>query len=118
MANPFCHVELQTTDLEQARRFYTGLFDWKLQEMEMDQGTYALIDVGEGTGGGMMTNPVPDAPSQWLSYIQVEDVAASTKKAKDLGGTVLQDKTEVPNFGWLSIIRDPTGATFGLWQPT
>jgi len=25
--------------------------------------------------------------------------------------------TEVPNFGWFSVVKDPTGAVLGLWQP-
>ena len=57
MANPFVHVELSTNDLPKARAFYSQLFDWKLEDMSMDNGTYTLINVGEGTGGGMMTTP-------------------------------------------------------------
>jgi hypothetical protein len=26
------------------------------------------------------------------------------------------DVTEVPNFGWFSVIVDPTGAALGLWK--
>lgn len=63
-----------------------------------------------------MKNPVPNAPSRWLAYVRVDDVAAATKKAKELGATVLQNRTEVPNFGWFSVISDPTGAVLGLWQ--
>ena len=37
MANPFVHVELNTTDPGKARAFYTALFDWKLQDMPMPQ---------------------------------------------------------------------------------
>ena len=55
MANPFVHVELNTTDLDKAKSFYTGLFDWQLEEMPMPGGTYTLIKVGSGTGGGMMS---------------------------------------------------------------
>jgi predicted enzyme related to lactoylglutathione lyase len=117
MANPFVHVELNTTDPAKAKSFYSSLFDWKLEDMEMGAGgTYTLIDVGEGTGGGMMKHPVPGAPSAWLPYVLVDDVEASTKKATDMGATVNMGVTEVPNMGWFSIITDPTGATIGLWK--
>ena len=69
MANPFVHVELGTNDLPKARAFYGKLFDWTFEDMPMDNGTYTLIKVGEGTGGGMMTNPMPNAPSAWLAYV-------------------------------------------------
>jgi hypothetical protein len=118
MGNPFVHVELATTDLDKAKSFYQSLFDWKLNEMDMGSGmSYTMIDVDEGTGGGMMKHPMPGAPSAWLAYVNVDNVAAATAKAKSLGATVLREVTEVPNAGSFSIIVDPTGAMLGLWQP-
>jgi len=118
MANPFVHVELATTDLDKSKSFYQSLFSWQLQEIDMGGGmSYTMINVGEGTGGGMMKQPVPGAPSAWLAYALVDDVTAATAKAKSLGAQVMRDVTEVPNAGSFSIIIDPTGAALGLWQP-
>jgi predicted enzyme related to lactoylglutathione lyase len=117
MANPFVHVELNTTDVAKAKGFYSKLFDWKLEDMPMEGGTYTLIHVGEGTGGGLMKHPMPGAPSIWLAYVLVDDVDAATTKVRALGGTVMKDKTEVMGMGWLAIIVDPTGAHLGLWKP-
>jgi len=117
MANSFVHIELDTTDLSKAKTFYTKLFDWKLEDVPVEMGSYTMINVGEGTGGGMMKQPVPGAPSAWLAYVQVDDIAAATKKAKSLGATIMKDVTEVMGAGWLSIIIDPTGAALGLWKP-
>jgi hypothetical protein len=115
MANPFVHIELTTQDPEKSKKFYASMFEWKLEEISgMD---YTIINVGEGTGGGMMKNPDPNMPDNWLPYILVDDVAVSTQKAQSLGATVLKDVTEVEDMGWFSIIVDPTGAAFGLWQP-
>jgi predicted enzyme related to lactoylglutathione lyase len=117
MANPFVHVELNTTDPAKAKAFYGQLFSWKLEDMEMGPGmTYTMINPGEGTGGGLMQHPMPGAPSMWLAYVQVDDVKASTERARSLGAQVLKDVTEVPQMGWFSIITDPTGGTLGLWQ--
>jgi uncharacterized protein len=117
VANPFVHVELNSTDVNKAKTFYGKLFDWKLEDAPMPGGTYTMIGVGEGTGGGMMKQMIPGAPSSWLAYVGVDDIEAATKKAKSLGATIMKDVTEVPGFGWLSIIVDPTGATLGLWKP-
>lgn len=114
MANPFVHVELLTSDVARAKEFYAGLFDWKLEDVPgMD---YTMINVGEGTGGGMMKNPMPGSPSVWIAYVLVDDVAASTTKAGALGATVCKAVTEIPGVGWFSVITDPTGATLALWQ--
>jgi len=115
MANPFVHVELNTQDVGKSKDFYSKLFDWQLEDMPgpMD---YSLIKVGEGTAGGIMKHPMPGAPSFWLAYILVDDIHASTAKAKSLGGTLIKDVTEVPGMGWFSIFADPTGAAFAMWQ--
>jgi hypothetical protein len=118
MANPFVHVELATTDVAKAKSFYQSLFDWKLKDEDMGNGMiYTMIDVGEGTGGGLMKHPMPGQPSAWLSYVLVDDIAAATAKAKSLGATIIRDVMEVPGAGSLSIIQDPTGAVLGMRQP-
>jgi len=117
MANSFVHVELNTTDVAKAKAFYGKLFTWKLEDVEMAGPGYTMIKTGEGPGGGIMKHPVPGAPSAWLAYVQVDDIAAATQKAKSLGATVMKDVTEVMGAGWFSIILDPTGAALGLWKP-
>jgi uncharacterized protein len=115
MANPFVHIELHTQDPDQAKKFYKELFDWKLEDVpDMN---YTIIKVGEGTGGGMMKSPMPDALPQWVPYVLVDNISASTQNAKSLGATVLADVTEIPGIGSFSMFLDPTGAAFALWQP-
>ncbi|HTD36944.1 MAG TPA: VOC family protein [Candidatus Limnocylindrales bacterium] len=118
MANPFVHIELNSNDIAKARPFYAGLFGWELNDMDMGpMGTYTTIGVGEdGTGGGMMQHPVPDAESVWVPYVLVDDLAASTEKARSLGGTVVQAMVPVAEMGTFSLVKDPSGAIFGLWE--
>lgn len=117
MANPFVHVELATTDLNKAKSFYRSLFDWKLNDMDMGGGhSYTVVEVGEGTGGGMMQHPMPNASSAWLAYVGVENVAAATARAEALGATIFRPVTEIPDIGSFAIIIDPTGAMLALWQ--
>ena len=118
MANPFCHLELASTDIAKAQTFYSSFFDWKLSDMDMGNGmTYTTFKpTDDSPGGGMMQQPVPGAPSAWLPYVLVDDVKAAAAKAKSLGANVVVETQEVPNMGWFSIITDPTGAPLGLWQ--
>ena len=117
MANPFVHLELSTSDTAKAKTFHAGLFGWTYTDNDMGNNMiYTTFKPEGGPGGGMMQHPVPGAPSAWLTYVLVDDVAAATAKAKSLGAQVMRDKTEVPHMGWFSIITDPTGAHLGLWQ--
>ena len=119
MPNPFIHAELVTTNVPKAKAFYSKMFKWKLADMPSAApgGTYTMIDVGEGTGGGIMQQCIPDAPSAWMPYVLVKDIDVATKRAKKLRAKIVKGVTEVEGMGWLSIIVDPTGAMLGLWEP-
>jgi uncharacterized protein len=116
MGNPFVHCELMSTDAAKAKEFFGQLFDWTLEDMPMNGMTYTMIRVGDGVGGGMMKNPIPNAPSMWVPYVLVDDLRAASAKVKSLGGQVMKDITEVPGAGSFVIITDPTGGMLGLWQ--
>jgi len=119
VANPFVHVELNTPDPEKAKTFYSKLFQWQLEDVAnpgVPDGTYTMVKVGGGTGGGIMKQ-VSGGPSGWLAYVLVDDIREATKKAKSLGAEIMKDVTEVMGMGWLSFIKDPTGSVLGLWQP-
>lgn len=118
MANPFVHVELNTPDPDKAKAFYAKLFEWQLEDVPnpaVPAGSYTMIKVGTGTGGGIMKH-VPGGPTGWVAYVAVDDIEAATEKAKSLGGKIMKGVTEVPGMGWLSFIQDPTGSILGLWK--
>ena len=115
MGNPFVHVELQSTDVGKAKAFYGKLFDWKLEDMDIGDMTYTMIKVGEGTGGGLMKNPMPNAGSMWVAYVNVDDLKAATAKAKSLGATVIESAPSVrPTFRKKI---DRTSARFATGSP-
>ena len=118
MPNPFVHVELMSTDVGKAKSFYGKLFDWELEDVPINDMTYTMIKVGEGTGGGLMKHSIPNAPSSWVAYVLVDDLKKAVEKAKALGGTVMKDETQVKDRGSFAIIEDPTGAMLGLWEST
>ena len=118
MGCPVVHFEIGAKNGEKLAGFYGKLFDWKLEDTPMPGGgSYTMINVGTGTGGGMLTSPTPGVPPHWLAYVGVEDVRAATQKAKQLGAKVVQDVMEVGEYGTMSVITDPTGATLAMWQP-
>jgi uncharacterized protein len=116
MGNPFVHIELMSTGVDKVKPFYAKLFDWELQDMPAGDMEYTMIKVGEGTGGGLMKNPIPGAPSTWVPYILVDDLASATKKATSLGGKLMKDVTEIEGMGSFTIVTDPAGAPIGLWE--
>jgi hypothetical protein len=115
MNNPFAYHELHTADPSRAKDFYRKLFDWKVKDLELPFGTYSEINPG-GMVAGLQNIRTPGMAAQWVTYIQVPDNAAATEKAKQLGAQPLRENVEIPE-GRFSVLADPTGAVFGLWEP-
>lgn len=114
----FCWNELLTTDVESAKKFYTGLFGWSTSAFEgnMDYTLFKKTGVERGIGG-MMKVPQPGMPAQWLPYVLVEDVDASAKKVTELGGQVMAPPFDIPTIGRIAVVLDPQGACLGLITP-
>ncbi len=118
MPNAFCHVELSTPDVAGSKKFYKSLFEWKVEGLGKAFADYSMIQVGKGTGGGMMQAPTPGVPGAWLPYVEVADVRKTIAKARKLGAQVRVDYMEIPGgMGAFGVFIDPMGAALGVWQP-
>jgi uncharacterized protein len=115
MASNFGHIELITRDLDKAKDFYHKLLGWKARDLP--DLPYSLFNETLSPTGGMMKNPQNSTESFWIPYIVTDDINRLTEKARSLGATIHREVMVAGQYGWLSIINDPTGATFGLWQP-
>jgi predicted enzyme related to lactoylglutathione lyase len=110
-----CWADLNTTDPEAAASFYAGVFGWELYTAPGDASGYRHIKSG-GTGIGGMMQAYPQVPSHWLIYFLVADAEIATNQAGSLGATTRVPVTEIPNTGKFSIIQDPQGACFALFE--
>ena len=110
-------TELISTNKAESINFYSGLFGWTTEEMELPDGTtYTLFKVGErAVAGCVVPDDGSDVPPMWLSYINVENLDVSIAKAKELGGTICKGRVDLP-MGSFAVIADPHGAVFSFWQ--
>jgi uncharacterized protein len=112
----FSWSELQTTDVAGAKRFYTGLFGWKTEEMDMPGMPYTIVSAGGEQIGGMMALP-PQAkgmPPFWGLYVSVDNVDAAVKQAQQLGGAVVVPPMDIPMVGRFAVLKDPQGAMLSV----
>lgn len=113
----FGWAELGTTDVDGAKGFYGESFNWtSAPPMEMPDGQYHMLMLGEEAVGGLYTKPAEQPMSAWMFYVNVENADASVAQAKSLGGNVIVEATSVPDMIRFAILTDPTGAVFGIAQ--
>jgi predicted enzyme related to lactoylglutathione lyase len=112
----WCWNELGTNDTDVDGKFYSDLFGWGLNALDMGGMTYTLLKHGEKDAGGMykITPEMGGMPPNWLVYFSVADCDQSAEKATSLGGKVIMPPSDIPNVGRFSLVQDPQGAFFGI----
>ena len=111
--NPVVHLELHTGDMPRALGFLAHLCGWRPERIDTDSGTYWALDMGDGKGGGVVE--CSTEKPLWLPYVEVDDIAAATERARRLGAAVLVEPREGPA-GWRSVVATPAAGEIALWQ--
>jgi predicted enzyme related to lactoylglutathione lyase len=111
-------IELMTTDMNAALKFYEQVFHWQPGEsMDMGpMGKYQIFKRPHGQIGGMMNKPkeMANIPPHWQIYFRVPDVDAAAERVKAAGGKILNGPMDVPDGDRVLNAMDPQGAAFGL----
>jgi uncharacterized protein len=115
----FMWEELYSADADGAKRFYGAVFGWTSREMDMGGGqSYTILSRadGEDVAGIWPKSDGASGPAAWHTYLATPDVDAATAKAAKLGATTYMEPMTVEGVGKFSILGDPTGAMFGLFE--
>jgi uncharacterized protein len=118
----FCWFELATTDQKSAKHFYQSLFGWEASDFPIGQDEFYTMFKVDGRDVGAVYTMRPEqrssgVPPNWGIYIAVDNADAMTAQAATLGATVLAPVFDVMDHGRMSVLQDPTGAVFSIWQP-
>jgi predicted enzyme related to lactoylglutathione lyase len=112
-----CWNELQTRDVDAAKRFYSAVFGWG-SETHDGPVSYTEWKQDGRSIGGMMNMDLTGAPAQvpphWLVYFAAADCDATTARAAELGGTVIVPPMDIMEGLRFSVVADPQGAVFGV----
>jgi predicted enzyme related to lactoylglutathione lyase len=112
-------IDLTTSDVDRAQQFYGAVFGWTFESPGPEYGGYinAFKD-GRYVAGLMHNDPQWNSPDTWATYFHTADINATMAKAVATGATSCVEAMDVKDKGWMGVQTDPTGAVYGLWQPT
>jgi predicted enzyme related to lactoylglutathione lyase len=128
MSGEVVHFTLPADNADRARKFYSGVFGWKMQEMP---GTdYTMVSTGpvddkgepkepgfigggigkRGDNGGNLKHPVVT--------IIVDEISSTEKSIEKSGGKILQRKQPIGDgtMGHTGMFQDSEGNIVGLFQ--
>jgi hypothetical protein len=121
------HFEIPVDDLARAKKFYSSIFGWELQDYQfaegmtytgvrtvpVDEKTYMPKEPGAINGGMMQRSKEVSAP---IITIHVSSIDEYIKKIESAGGKAVMPKGEVPDMGFYAYVNDSEGNVIGLWE--
>ena len=110
------HFELPVDDPDRAVKFYTTVFDWKIERWAGPV-DYWLVTTGNekepGINGGIMRR---DGIKGTVNTIEVASIDDFVAKIEKNGGQIVQPKTPVPGVGYSAYFLDTEGNMGGIFQ--
>ena len=92
-----CWNELQSLDPEASKTFYSQMFDWDVNKMEMPTLTYTMFQCGNVSVAGLIEPTLAETVgSSWIHYVTVTKLEDAIAKAKGLEGAVIVEPTDLP----------------------
>ena len=111
-------VDTVAHDLDEAKRFYAGLFDWTFTDALPAEvpGSYLIATRGGADVAAIASPDSADEAGAWRTYIAVDDADVTARAVEAAGGIVTQAPVDAGPGGRQAVCVDPRGAEFRLWQ--
>ncbi|MGA9117751.1 MAG: VOC family protein [Bacteroidota bacterium] len=111
----FGHIEIPTTNLKKAKKFFGTVFGWEFQDFpDMD---YVIFRTGQQPNGGLMLVKKMPRKGQVNVYINVENIDAKLKEIKKAKGKVIMKRSPVGDMGFWAQFETPDECRMCLWEP-
>lgn len=119
------HFEIPSDDKERAKKFYSNVFGWSIEDTPFQDGVYTNVITSpidenymhteKGAINGGMFERNEETPNPVIT-IEVKSIDDYSKKIEEAGGNMLTQKGEVPEMGFYAYFKDSEGNIMGLWE--
>jgi predicted enzyme related to lactoylglutathione lyase len=123
MKNVISWFEIYTTNFERAKKFYSEVFGYKLEELPMASGNhpdmrYAVFSNeggGKGVGGALVRiKEVTPGHGGTMVYFDTNDIDAELSRVETAGGKIVRWKQSIGEYGFIALVEDSEGNMIGL----
>jgi len=116
--NPVGWFDLHVANLDRAKKFYETVFNLTLTDAPIEWGKQSFFPFSPESHdiSGALVEKADFVPSSnnTVVYFETEDNIAEEQRIEAAGGKVVQPKTNIGEFGFISIFIDTEGNTVGL----
>jgi predicted enzyme related to lactoylglutathione lyase len=111
--------DLTTKDLAKSRDFYGKLFGWTFTPVHGTDQAVEIVSRGMHIGT-LRGAEGPIGTYNGVVYVQVDDMPATCRKAKELGGTIPDGfPFNLPGgIGTIALVVEPSGHPIGMYSRT
>jgi len=115
-----CWVDTFQPDPEAAAQFYGPLLGWTFDDpVAMADGLTGEYRTARCDGrlvAGIGQSPAGFRSAAWTTYVAVDDVDETARRAAAAGGGCIVGPTCHGDEGRVAVMTDPAGVAFGIWQ--
>ena len=115
-----CWVDTLQPDPAAAAQFYGPLLDWTFDDpVAMPDGLtgeYRTARLNGRLVAGIGQAPAGFPSAVWTTYVAVDDVEKTARRAAAAGGGSIVGPTTHGDEGRVAVLTDPVGVAFGIWQ--
>ncbi len=116
--NPVGWFEIPVNDIDRAKNFYEKLLGITLKRQDVPD--YKMVwfpmnDGAKGASGALMQGTGYDVNSRGVViYFTCPDMDGALERAKGMGSTIVLNKKDIGEWGYISWLTDSEGNTIGL----
>ncbi len=124
--NRVVHFEIQAENVERAVKFYTTIFNWKIEKYGGPMDYWMIMTAPKdskeaGINGGLLKRPCPppaleQGTNAFTCTIDVTNFDETAQKILKNGGKIAMPKFAIPKMAWQGYFIDTEGNVFGLHQ--
>jgi uncharacterized protein len=119
------HFEIPIKNYDRAKKFYTELFDWQINEWPGSKFKYGMSTTTPtdkngpqepGAINGALMEPTEIFEHMTMITIAVSSIEKYLTKITKAGGKTLMPKSKVGDMGFMARFSDSEGNVVGLWE--
>ncbi len=118
MKNPVNWFELPAENIERAIKFYRDVFGYDMSAQNFGGLTMAFFPMDPklpGAGGALVQHEMyKPSYKGTMIYFSVDNIEGVLQKVSNYGGSVINEKSSIGEFGFVAHFEDPEGNRVAL----